>query len=77
MVMIYESPDGGRTVYERVSGQRRRRLVSQDHVDPGGWSSHRQLWDLILFQSITDIELKNMIQQVEVYYTLRYTKSHD
>ena len=75
MPLIYESPDGGQTIYQRELGRQRRRRISGTATQ--ALAGRRLLWAEILLAAEADSELQHMIQQVEVYYTLRYTKSHD
>lgn len=75
MPLIYESPDGGQTIYQRELGRQRRRQISGTATQ--ALAGRRLLWTEILLAAEADSELQHMIQQVEVYYTLRYTKSHD
>lgn len=72
---IYESPDGGETVYQRESGSSQRQLHSQS---PRTFDLHNQLmedklWGNIRRSSKTDPALKEMLNQIEVYYTLKNT----
>jgi hypothetical protein len=71
-VTIFESPDGGRTVYARSPGSSERRLYSQDP------ELQRELAELEsqkrwvnIFQARQDNpELDRMCEQVEVLYEL-------
>jgi hypothetical protein len=71
-VTIYESPDGGRTVYARRPGSVQRELYSQ--------SEERQLelaeleqqkrWVDIFQERRNNPELDQLCEQVEIFYTL-------
>lgn len=70
---IYESPDGGHTVYRRVIGQTQRELVSiseellqQKEID-SLWTK----WIPILRASRTDPALRELIERAETYYHLK------
>ena len=70
---IYESPDGGETVYQRESGSSQRRLHSQS---PRTFDLHDRmmedkLWGDIRRASKTDPALKEMLNQIKMYYTLK------
>ena len=73
MPMIYESPDGGQTIYQRVSGKQRRRRVSGTATQT--LVGRRLLWTEILLAAETDLELRHMIEQVEIYHALRYNNT--
>ena len=75
MPLIYESPDGGQTIYQRESGRQRRRRISGTVTQ--ALAGRRLLWAEILLTAEADAELRHMIEQVEIYHALRYTKSHD
>lgn len=74
MASIFESPDGGHTVYQRMSGKQRRRLISG--VDRNTLAQQRLLWSDILIDAETDPALRYMIEQVEIYHALRYNNNH-
>jgi hypothetical protein len=70
---IYESPDGGETVYRRKPGNITRELHSQS---PRTFDLHTQLmedklWGNIRRASKTDPALKEMLDQIKMYYTLK------
>jgi hypothetical protein len=72
---IYESPDGGETVYQRESGSSQRRLHSKS---PRTFDLHKQLmedklWGDIRRSSKTDPALNEMLDQIKMYYTLKNT----
>ena len=73
---IYESPDGGRTVYRRAMGDLpcQRQL---HHSDKQKQSLHQnlmesKLWGDIHRKSQQDPALKTMLDQIQVYYQLKY-----
>ena len=66
---VYESPDGGDTVYRRRVGSDQRDLIS-------GGPFHRarlrsQLWRDIFRAAESDPELQHMIDRVEIYHRLK------
>lgn len=72
-VVIYESPDGGKTVYARKPGETSRTLYS---VDPQ-WQKEQELnvrWVNLkeaVFMADTDPALNDLIEKVEIYYRLK------
>ena len=72
---IYESPDGGETVYRREFGQPARELhhVSDKHRNLHEKLKHGKLWDSIHRASKSDPVLKEMLDQIEIYHTLKNT----
>jgi hypothetical protein len=71
---VFESPDGGHTVYRRHVGKQDRELVS---VSPEKQSTiemirEDKLWGNIRRASKTDTALKEMLDQVRVYYELKH-----
>jgi len=71
--MIYESPDGGQTIYQRESGRQQRRRTGGTATQ--AMAGRRLLWTDILITAESDPELRRMIEQVEIYYTLRYNNT--
>ena len=67
---IYESPDGGDTVYRRRSGEGHRELVREGPLRRRLLRS--QLWREIFDAADTDPELQRMIDQIEVFYRLKH-----
>ena len=71
---IYESPDGGHTVYERSIGESQRRMVKQDtHARNELWK--KQIWRKwmpIIESGEHDPILQDMINQVEEYWKLKH-----
>ena len=69
---IFESPDGGETVYRREFGEQRRELVQGDPAEVLQESQQLYRWRNILRLAKTDSELKELVERVEVYYRLKY-----
>jgi hypothetical protein len=73
-VYVFESPDGGHTVYRRHVGKQDRELVS---VSPEKQSTiemirEDKLWGNIRRAAKSDPALKEMLDQVKVYYELKH-----
>lgn len=71
-VTIFESPDGGRTVYARNPGSQHRELHSRD---PGLQRELEELeqqkrWIDIFLARENDTELNRLCEQVEILYEL-------
>lgn len=66
---IYESPDGGDTIYRRELGSIQRELVREGPLRKQMLRS--QLWRDIFKMAETDETLAEMINNVEVYYHLK------
>ena len=71
-VTIYESPDGGRTVYARHPGQQHRELHSRDPLLEIEEAELRQQerWQFILGARKTNIALDEICKQAEILYEL-------
>jgi hypothetical protein len=72
-VTIFESPDGGRTVYARRPGSQQRELYSQD---PKLQLELKELerekrWVDIFGARKDNLELDQLCEQVEILYELR------
>lgn len=68
---IFESPDGGQTVYRREPGEQRRELIKE----PKNILLEAQRlyeWKHIFKKSNSDSELRELIERVEVYYRIKY-----
>ena len=70
---IYESPDGGKTVYSRKSGDTFGKL---HHVDPAHlkeqeittrWANLKEA----VFMADSDPAMNDLIEKVEIYYRLK------
>jgi hypothetical protein len=72
--LIYESPDGGKTVYAREFGSDKRFIVKQDpsiiERQQTAMRSNRLL--TILKKSQTDATLKDALEALEALYILKY-----
>jgi uncharacterized protein YihD (DUF1040 family) len=72
-IIIYESPDGGKTVYARKSGETIRHLHS---VDPT-WQKEQELnvrWANLkeaVYMADSDPALNDLIEKVEIYHKLK------
>lgn len=72
-IIIYESPDGGKTVYARKPGETHRHLHS---VDPK-WQKEQELnvrWANLkeaVYMADTDNAMNDLIEKVEIYYQLK------
>jgi hypothetical protein len=67
---IYESADGGDTVYRRRVGDTDRELVREGTLRR--LQRRSQLWREIFNAADIDPELQHMIDQVEVMYILKH-----
>ena len=66
---VYESPDGGDTIYRRKMGETDREMIQQGKLSR---LQHRsQLWREIHRAAETDPVLQDMLDQVEIYHTLK------
>jgi hypothetical protein len=72
--LIYESPDGGKTVYAREIGSDKRFIVKQDpsiiERQQTAMRSNRLL--TILKKSQTDATLRDALEALEALYILKY-----
>ena len=73
---VYESPDGGDTVYRRKVGSSNKELhsVSDQHLEVVLRMKQRQEWVGIRERARTDPALQEMVDQLTVYYRLKYEK---
>ena len=71
---VFESPDGGETVYRRELGTNRRELhhISTRKSDSLTETARTQLWHNIRQVSKNDPALAEMLNQVETYYRLKH-----
>jgi hypothetical protein len=67
---VYESPDGGDTVYRRRPHSAERELIKQGPLHQKLLRS--QLWREIFQCAESDKTLRDMIDQVEVYHRLKH-----
>lgn len=68
---IFESPDGGETVYRRELGEQHRELIKEP-ADKLREASRLYKWRHIFRTAEEDLELQELIDRVEVYYRLKY-----
>ena len=66
---IYESPDGGDTVYRRRSGSVDREMIQEGPLRKKMLRS--QLWRDIFQSAESDEALARMIENIEIYYHLK------
>jgi len=73
---IYESPDGGHTIYRRHPGKLDRELVSvdQETQDKLATLKEDKLWGEIRRCAKQDPALQEMLDQLRIYYSLKYAK---
>jgi hypothetical protein len=70
---IYESPDGGKTVYRRTSGNLNKEIIKT----PDPWNEPIDMlqyvkWSEILKHAKNDNYLKDLLDRAEVYHRLKY-----
>jgi len=70
MPSVFESPDGGNTVYEREFGSSERKIIHEGALRR--LQQRSQLWREIFLAARQDAALQEMIDQVEVYYKLKH-----
>lgn len=72
-IYIYETPDGGKTVYRRVSGSREKELTYEDPVHKKEQEITNRWVNLkeAVFMADTDPTLNDAINKVEVLYALK------
>jgi hypothetical protein len=66
---IYESPDGGDTVYRRRPGSVNRQMIKEGPLRKK--MLRNQLWQDIVTSAESDPVLQNMLDRVETYYRLK------
>ena len=71
---VYESPDRGETVYRREFGSDVLTLhsMSEETKQHLARVAHERLWADINRMAKTDSALQELIEQVELYYKLKY-----
>lgn len=67
-IIIYESPDGGKTVYSRKSGSSDRTLVKEDTSQ--SYITKWYEWKEILKLAETEPSLANAISKAEMLYVI-------
>jgi hypothetical protein len=68
MTRIYESPDGGKTIYSRLPGCLDRTLVRESAAKQSMDTWDR--WRYILIEAETNPTLKELIDKAEMVYAL-------
>lgn len=71
-ITIYESPDGGRTVYARRPGSTHRELHLRDpELDKElAEMKQQEKWQQILATRTTNPEINDLLEKVEILYEL-------
>jgi hypothetical protein len=65
---VYESPNGGKTIYSRKSGSSSRELIKEN---PGDKLTQQWItWKEILKLAQTEPSLRDSIEQAEIVYAL-------
>ena len=67
-IIIYESPDGGKTVYSRKSGSSDRTLIKEDTTQ--NYITKWYEWKEILKLAETEPSLANAISKAEMLYVI-------
>ena len=67
-IVIYESPDGGKTVYSRKSGSSDRTMVKEDTSQ--NYMTKWYEWKEILKLAETEPSLANAINKAEMLYVI-------
>ena len=72
MTYIFESPDGGHTVYRRRPGQIQRELYSVSELEKQRQESYHRFirWQKILEAAKTNPALNEAVERAEVLYQL-------
>lgn len=75
---IYESPDGGKTIYRRTLGNAHRELHYENPVAIATreLAEENQLWHNIRVAAMSHEPLANMLDQVKTYYHLINENTH-
>ena len=66
---VYESPDGGDTIYRRKLGETNREMIQQGTLSQ--LQQRSQLWRSIFRAAESDPALQELIDRVEVYHHLK------
>lgn len=71
--IVYESPDGGKTVYARQSGQKERKLhyISNSTERMLEVNKQLQIWKQIIELSLTDKNFADELERVKMLYYLK------
>ena len=75
--LVYESPDGGKTVYSRKLGETERKLeyMSNETIKMIETNKQLQLWRQIIEMSLTDENLAKELNRVKLLYHLKTNDS--
>ena len=68
---IYESPDGGDTVYRRLPGTSQRDLIKEKTQDLRDQILEAKLWGEIRRMAETDEGLRELLDRAIIYYNLK------
>lgn len=70
---IFESPDGGETVYIRKRGETERRLyhISDKALEQANELEETNLWHAIRHAAKTDSTLQNALERVKILYYIK------
>lgn len=68
---IYESPDGGKTIYRRLPSTHLRQLIKQ--APRTAHINRLRLWEKILSDAEADEQLNSMVEKIELLYKLRHS----
>ncbi len=66
---IYESPDGGDTIYRRTRGSTDRELIREGPLRK--LQQRSQLWRDIFRAAESDPILQDMLDRIEIYHSLK------
>ena len=75
MKYIFESPDGGKTVYKRAVGTEERMIVSDNAVDERADMERWLAWKDILKAAKHRPDLAEVLDQAQVLYELTRSES--
>lgn len=67
MTKIYESPDGGKTVFARAMNSKKRTIIKSEGVDD---LADFTLWNEIRIAAKTNPSLQKVVSQVKLIYRL-------
>lgn len=75
---VYESPDGGHTIYRRHPGKLDRELVSIDQETQDRLAAIKEdkVWGEIRRCAEQDPALKEMLDATRIYYELKYNEKN-
>ena len=66
---VYESPDGGQTIYERDVGSSERTLI-KENISMRDQVREQQLWHEIRIAARTNTTLADILEQAKMVYAL-------